>query len=197
MQAPTLFVIAADLTKMQVNANIDESDVGRMRPGQVVHFRVDAYPTEEFAGTVAQVRLNPTTVQNVVTYSTVIDVPNPDLEVEARDDGQREYRDCAPPERAARAERGAAVPSDARHVPGAQSGGDAGHRAGDQRGRIRSWPRRPECAGCRRNGCAGHASRQRTRLQRISGRGPRRVWPRGRRQPVGWLPAPVDNLRAR
>jgi HlyD family secretion protein len=81
MQAPTLFVIAADLTKMQVNANIDESDVGRMRPGQVVHFRVDAYPTEQFAGTVAQVRLNPTTVQNVVTYSTVIDVPNPDLKL--------------------------------------------------------------------------------------------------------------------
>jgi HlyD family secretion protein len=81
MQAPTLFIIAADLTKMQVNANIDESDVGRMRPGQTVHFRVDAYPTETFTGTVEQVRLNPTTVQNVVTYSTVIDVPNPDLKL--------------------------------------------------------------------------------------------------------------------
>ncbi len=81
MQAPTLFIIAADLTKMQVNANIDESDVGRMRPGQTVHFRVDAYPTEQFTGTVEQVRLNPTTVQNVVTYSTVIDVPNPDLKL--------------------------------------------------------------------------------------------------------------------
>src|SRR5207237_8132786 len=79
MQAPTLFVIAADLTKMQVNANIDESDVGRMRPGQTVHFRVDAYPTDQLSGTVHQVRLNPTTVQNVVTYSTLIDVPNPDL----------------------------------------------------------------------------------------------------------------------
>ena len=78
MSAPKLFIIAADLTKMQVNANIDESDVGRMRPGQAVHFRVDAYPTEKFRGTVEQVRLNPTTVQNVVTYSTVIDVPNPD-----------------------------------------------------------------------------------------------------------------------
>ncbi len=81
MQAPTLFVIAADLTKMQVNANIDESDVGRMRPGQTVQFRVDAYPTEQFIGTVQQVRLNPTTVQNVVTYSTVIDVPNPQLKL--------------------------------------------------------------------------------------------------------------------
>jgi HlyD family secretion protein len=81
MSAPTLFVLAADLTKMQVNANIDESDVGRMRPGQVVAFRVDAYPNEAFAGAVQQVRLQPTTVQNVVTYQTVIDVPNPQLKL--------------------------------------------------------------------------------------------------------------------
>ncbi len=79
MQAPTLFVIAADLTKMKVNANIDEADVGRIRPGQHVAFRVDAYPTSEFDGTVTQIRLQPTTVQNVVTYATVIDVPNDDL----------------------------------------------------------------------------------------------------------------------
>lgn len=79
MQAPTLFVIAADLTKMKVNANIDEADVGRIRPGQHVAFRVDAYPTSEFDGTVTQIRLQPTTVQNVVTYATVIDVPNNDL----------------------------------------------------------------------------------------------------------------------
>lgn len=79
MQAPTLFVIAADLTKMKVNANIDEADVGRIRPGQHVAFRVDAYPTNEFDGTVSQIRLQPTTVQNVVTYATVIDVPNNDL----------------------------------------------------------------------------------------------------------------------
>lgn len=81
MNAPTLFTIAADLTKMQVNANVDESDVGRIRPGQVVKFRVDAYPIEEFTGTVAQVRLNPTTTQNVVTYATVIDVPNASLKL--------------------------------------------------------------------------------------------------------------------
>jgi HlyD family secretion protein len=81
MQAPELFIIAADLTKMQVNASIDESDVGRMRPGQAVTFRVDAYPTETFHGSVKQVRLNPVTVQNVVTYSTVIDVPNPELKL--------------------------------------------------------------------------------------------------------------------
>src|SRR5262245_50009047 len=81
MQAPTLFVLAADLTKMQVVANLDESDVGRIRPGQHVRFRVDAYPTEDFAGSVAQVRLQPIIQQNVVTYATVIDVPNPELKL--------------------------------------------------------------------------------------------------------------------
>ena len=81
MSAPTLFVLAADLTKMQVLASLDESDVGRIRPGQVVRFRVDAFPTEEFIGNVTQVRLQPTTVQNVVTYQTVIDVPNPGLKL--------------------------------------------------------------------------------------------------------------------
>jgi len=81
MQAPTLYVLAADLTKMQVLANLDESDVGRIRPGQTVVFRVDAYPSEEFTGKVAQVRLQPIVQQNVVTYATVIDVPNPDLKL--------------------------------------------------------------------------------------------------------------------
>jgi HlyD family secretion protein len=76
MSAPKLFVLAADLTEMQVNANIDEADVGRMRPGQVVTFSVDAFRAETFTGTVQQVRLQPTTVQNVVTYQTVIHVPN-------------------------------------------------------------------------------------------------------------------------
>lgn len=81
MSAPTLFLLAADLTKMQVIASLDESDVGRIRPGQRVLFRVDAYPTEEFIGEVTQVRLQPTTVQNVVTYATVISVPNPGLQL--------------------------------------------------------------------------------------------------------------------
>src|SRR5947209_989490 len=81
MQAPTLFIIAADLTKMQVNANIDEADVGRIRPGQAVTFRVDAYPTEEFQGNVAQIRLQPVVVQNVTTYGTIINVPNDDLKL--------------------------------------------------------------------------------------------------------------------
>ncbi len=81
MQAPTLFVLAADLTKMQVVANLDESDVGRIRPGQAVTFRVDAYPADDFRGTLTQVRLQPIVQQNVVTYATVIDVPNPELKL--------------------------------------------------------------------------------------------------------------------
>jgi HlyD family secretion protein len=79
MTAPTLFIIAEDLTKMQVSANIDESDVGRVMPGQDVTFRVDAYPGQDFRGTVAQVRLNPIVVNNVTTYATMINVPNVDF----------------------------------------------------------------------------------------------------------------------
>jgi len=81
MAAPTLFIIAADLTKMQVNASIDESDVGRIRPDQTVTFRVDAYPGQQFEGTVGQIRLQPKVVSNVTTYETIINVPNPDLKL--------------------------------------------------------------------------------------------------------------------
>ena len=79
MTAPELFVLAADLTKMRVIANIDEADVGRVRPGQPATFTVDAYAADEFQGTVSQIRLAPVVIQNVVTYAAVIDVPNPDL----------------------------------------------------------------------------------------------------------------------
>ena len=81
MNAPTLYVLAEDLTKMQVLASIDESEIGKIRPGQAVNFRVDAYPAETFHGTVSQVRLLSTTVQNVVTYTTVIAVPNDQLKL--------------------------------------------------------------------------------------------------------------------
>ena len=80
-QAPELFVIAADLTKMRVIANIDESDVGRIRPDQRVTFTVDAFPAEAFEGSVSQIRLEPIVTQNVVTYATVIDAPNPELKL--------------------------------------------------------------------------------------------------------------------
>ena len=80
-QAPELFVIAADLTEMRVIANIDESDVGRIRPNQRVTFTVDAFPGDAFEGTVSQIRLEPVVQQNVVTYATVIDAPNSELKL--------------------------------------------------------------------------------------------------------------------
>ena len=81
LQAPNLFNIAQDLTKMQVDTQTDESDVGNMKVGQQATFKVDAYPNETFTGRVVQVRLNPTTVQNVVTYDTVIAFDNPQLKL--------------------------------------------------------------------------------------------------------------------
>ena len=81
LQAPTVFTIAQDLTKMQVYVSTDESDVGNIRPGQSATFKVDAFPKETFTGHVSQVRLNATTVQNVVTYTTVVDFDNPELKL--------------------------------------------------------------------------------------------------------------------
>jgi len=77
-QAPTLFLIANDLTKMQILANIDEADVGKVREGLEAKFTVDAFPGETFSGKISDVRQAPTTIQNVVTYPAVIDAPNPD-----------------------------------------------------------------------------------------------------------------------
>jgi HlyD family secretion protein len=79
LQAPTLFVIAEDLKKMQVNTSVAESDVGRLEAGMSATFTVDAFPGRTFRGTVRQVRNAATTVQNVVTYDAVVDVENPDL----------------------------------------------------------------------------------------------------------------------
>jgi len=79
--SPTLFTIGEDLTKMQVNTNIDEADVGRIKTGMDADFTVDAYPGETFSGKISQVRLAATTVQNVVTYNAIIDVPNPQLKL--------------------------------------------------------------------------------------------------------------------
>jgi len=81
LQSPTVFAIAADMTKMQVNAAVDESDIGRVRPGQTVTFKVDAYPADTFTGKVSQVRLQPTVVSNVTTYTAIIDVANPALKL--------------------------------------------------------------------------------------------------------------------
>jgi HlyD family secretion protein len=78
-QTPTLFLIAKDLTKMQVDTNVSESDIGNIHSGQSAIFTVDAFPEREFAATVGQVRQAPITVQNVVTYDVVVEVANPEL----------------------------------------------------------------------------------------------------------------------
>ena len=75
---PTLFTLANDLTKMQVEADVDEADIGQVKVDQRVTFTVDAYMNESFEGTVSQIRMKPTTTSNVVTYTVIIEAPNPD-----------------------------------------------------------------------------------------------------------------------
>lgn len=81
LQAPTIFTIAQDLTKMWVYAKTDESDVDNIKVGKVVTFKVDALPKQTFQGKVSQIRMNPTTVQSVVTYDTIIEFANPELKL--------------------------------------------------------------------------------------------------------------------
>jgi HlyD family secretion protein len=76
-QAPVLFQIATDLTKMKVECSVDESDIGKVKEGQKARFTVEAYPNETFQGVVQQVRFSPETVQNVVTYTTIVNLENP------------------------------------------------------------------------------------------------------------------------
>ncbi len=80
-QTPTLFTIAQDLTKMQIDTSVDEADIGKVKVGQEVEFTVDAYPESTFKGKVSQVRIAPVTVQNVVTYNAVIRVDNPEMKL--------------------------------------------------------------------------------------------------------------------
>ncbi|HYK39566.1 MAG TPA: efflux RND transporter periplasmic adaptor subunit [Candidatus Eremiobacteraceae bacterium] len=81
LQAPTIFTIAQDLSKMWVYAKTDESDVGNIKVGKPVTFKVDAFPKDTFHGVVSQVRMNATTVQSVVTYDTIIEFANPELKL--------------------------------------------------------------------------------------------------------------------
>lgn len=81
LQAPILFTIAQDLSKMQIDTSYAEADVGAIHVGQAATFRVDAFPNRSFSGAVKQVRLNPTTQQNVVTYDVVVAVDNPELQL--------------------------------------------------------------------------------------------------------------------
>lgn len=80
-QTPTLFLVAEDLTKMQIEVNISEADIGKIKDEQDVEFTVDAYPLDTFKGKVSQVRNSPTTVQNVVTYTVIVAVDNKDLKL--------------------------------------------------------------------------------------------------------------------
>lgn len=81
LSTPTLFTIAQDLTKMQVEADVDEADIGGVQEGQRVSFTVDAYPEEAFEGVVSQVRLGATVTSNVVTYTVIVEADNPDLKL--------------------------------------------------------------------------------------------------------------------
>lgn len=80
-QAPVLFQIANDLSKMQVECSVDEADIGKVKEGQKVKFTVDAFPDENFSGEVSQVRYSPEIVQNVVTYTTIVEVDNPEMKL--------------------------------------------------------------------------------------------------------------------
>jgi HlyD family secretion protein len=77
LQSPTLFTIATDLGRMQVSASVDEADIGNISEGATVTFTVDAYPNDVFVGKIAEIRLSPQTVQNVVTYSVILAIDNP------------------------------------------------------------------------------------------------------------------------
>ncbi len=135
MQAPTLFVIANDLSRMQVNASIDEADIGVIRPGQPVRFKVDAFPDREFRGKVVQVRLQPTVVQNVTTYTTGDRGAERGPRAQARHDGVGHGRRRPPAARSPRLGGGASLHAHDRDVrpPRAAGAGGSGSGAADPR----------------------------------------------------------------
>ena len=131
-QTPTLFLIATDLTKMQVDTNVSESDIGGIKDGDKAVFTVDAFPKRTFEGVVSQVRQSPQTVQNVVTYDVVVSVDNSDLALKP---GMTAANRIITDQR----DNVLRVPSQTlRYVPAARSGGRSGRRsnAGD---RTRVW----------------------------------------------------------
>src|SRR5436190_12346142 len=136
LSAPTLFLIAEDLTKMQVDTSVAEADIGKLKSGMDATFTVDAYPARTFKGTIRQIRNAPQTQQNVVTYDAVIDVSNPDLALRpgmtANITFIYDHRDSAL--RVANAAlRFQAPPEMARAAFGASRGGGGGARGGGQR----------------------------------------------------------------
>lgn len=175
LQAPKLFVIAKDLSRMQVETKIDEADIGRIRPGLPASFTVDAFPDFTFRGAVAQVRLEPITDQGVVTYTTVIQTGNPEqrlrpgmtanvtVQVARREDVLKvplaalRFR---PP--AGAASRGRATGALAAAAP---AGGEARQPAADPRGRTgRAGADRGEASDSVRGRGSGGLSPRATRL---------------------------------
>ncbi|HUI08497.1 MAG TPA: efflux RND transporter periplasmic adaptor subunit [Verrucomicrobiae bacterium] len=149
LNAPTLFVIANDLTKMQIDANVAEADIGGVEDGQNVDFTVDAFPYRTFHGEVVQVRNSPITVQNVVTYDTVIGVSNPDLKLKpgmtanvsiiiAQRNGALKIPNAAlrfrPPEAVAAAPIAETNASSRAGARGARTGGAGGWKGGRPKG---------------------------------------------------------------
>ena len=159
LQAPVIFQIANDLTKMQIDSNVAEADVGVVQVGQEVDFTVDAFPTQTFHGKVVQVRNAPITVQNVVTYDTVIGVSNPDLKLKpgmtanvsiiiARKDNVLQIKNAALRYRPAEA-----PPAEMGSRSRAQAGGrgDGSTRPGDERAYGLCFVRRSTEAGADQN----------------------------------------------
>jgi HlyD family secretion protein len=156
---PTLFLIAQDLTKMKLEASIDEADIGQVKSGQQGYFTVDSYPDTQFKGTVSQVRLEPITQQNVVTYKVVMEVDNEDLKLRpgmtANVAIQTQSRDSVlkVPSAALRFNPMAFLPADPKSAKGdkgekadkADKGGDAksGERGGQGRGANAAGGGRP------------------------------------------------------
>ena len=122
LQTPTLFVIARDLSTMEVDASVDESDIGRVAVGQPVTFTLDAYGAETFTGKVTEVRLQPVVTNNVVTYTTIITVPNPGQKLKPGMTATVRIETARDDDALARAGRGAAVQARLGAVRGARSG---------------------------------------------------------------------------
>lgn len=137
---PTLFLIAQDLTKMKLEASIDEADIGQVQAGQQGFFTVDSYPDTQFKGTVSQVRLEPITQQNVVTYKVVMEVDNEDLKLRpgmtANVAIQTQSRDSVlkVPSAALRFNPLAFMPADAKASKGDKGGESKGGERGQGRG---------------------------------------------------------------
>jgi HlyD family secretion protein len=137
LQTPTLFKIAQDLSKMQIDTNFAEADIGGIRVGQSVHFTVDAFPDRHFMGEVKQIRLNPTTVSNVVTYDVVVNVDNPEKILLP---GMTAYVNIAVAERKDTllvpnaALRFKPAPGDVQKLPAGPAAGDARRNSGSRTG---------------------------------------------------------------